>query len=196
MRDLQECQAEVFRRSEKRIKERKKRRNHILMLCIPLVLCLTTIGGFFLSGGGPGKSADCAAPEMATGSLYAGSGENLPYGAFCGTVEVSGNGFSHLYTSVEDVQGIIDFIEEVISSPKTNTLSESIAVFDPQNGSTTLEDDSEIGGYKILIKHSNGTSTEYLLIGSTLTNQSTQESFPMTEGTYFALKDLLGIPFY
>ena len=62
MRDLQEFQAEVFRRSEKRIKERKKRRTHALMLCIPLVLCLTTVSGFLLSGHGLTKSADEAIP--------------------------------------------------------------------------------------------------------------------------------------
>ena len=38
MRDLNECKAEVFRRSENRIKQRKRRRNRVLSLCIPLCL--------------------------------------------------------------------------------------------------------------------------------------------------------------
>ena len=38
MRDLNECKAEIFRRSENRIKERKKHRNRVLSLCIPLCL--------------------------------------------------------------------------------------------------------------------------------------------------------------
>ncbi len=196
MRDLQECQAEVFRRSEKRLKERTKRRNHILMLCIPLVLCLTTIGGFLLSGVGLDRSTDCAAPEMATENLYAGSGDDLPDGAFGGTVEVSGNGLSHLYTSVEDVQGIIDFIDKIVKTPETNTLSESIDIIADQSTSINIQDDCSFGAYKILVKHSDGTSTEYSLRGSALTNQATQETFHMSEDTYFALKDLLGIPFY
>lgn len=41
MRELNECKAEVLRRSEKRIKERKKARNRILTLCIPLCLILS-----------------------------------------------------------------------------------------------------------------------------------------------------------
>lgn len=41
MRELDECKAEVFRRSEKRIKERKKKRNRILFLCISLFLIVT-----------------------------------------------------------------------------------------------------------------------------------------------------------
>lgn len=89
MRSLQECQAEVFRRSEKRIKERKKRRKHILMLCIPLVLCLTTIGSFLLSGVRQDKSTDLAAPEMVTKNLYAGSGDIPMDGVFCDSVTES-----------------------------------------------------------------------------------------------------------
>ena len=41
MRDLKECQAEVFRRSEEKIKARKRTRNRILAVCIPLCLLLS-----------------------------------------------------------------------------------------------------------------------------------------------------------
>ena len=41
MRDLQECQAEVFRRSEEKIKARKRTRNRILAVCVPLCLLLS-----------------------------------------------------------------------------------------------------------------------------------------------------------
>ena len=40
MRDLKECRAEVFRRSEKRIKERKRKRGLALSCCIPVCLVL------------------------------------------------------------------------------------------------------------------------------------------------------------
>ena len=38
MRDLNECTAEVFRRSEKRIKERRKNHSRVLAVCIPVCL--------------------------------------------------------------------------------------------------------------------------------------------------------------
>ena len=41
MREINECTAEVFRRSENRIKERKRNRNRILAMCIPLCLIIT-----------------------------------------------------------------------------------------------------------------------------------------------------------
>lgn len=40
MRELNECMAEVFRRSENRIKAQKRKRNRILAICIPLCVAL------------------------------------------------------------------------------------------------------------------------------------------------------------
>ena len=47
MRNLEDCKAEVFRRSEERIKERKRTRNRVLACCIPLCLLLA-VGGLYL----------------------------------------------------------------------------------------------------------------------------------------------------
>lgn len=38
MRELNECTAEVFRRGEKRIRERRRNRNRVLAVCIPICL--------------------------------------------------------------------------------------------------------------------------------------------------------------
>ena len=43
MRDLNACKAEIFRRSENRIKERKKHRKRVLSLCIPLCLVVGSL---------------------------------------------------------------------------------------------------------------------------------------------------------
>ena len=47
MRNLEDCKAEVFRRSEERIKERKRSRNRVLACCVPLCLLLV-VGGLYL----------------------------------------------------------------------------------------------------------------------------------------------------
>lgn len=47
MRNLEDCKAEVFRRSEERIKERKRKRNRVLACCIPLCLLLVA-GGLYI----------------------------------------------------------------------------------------------------------------------------------------------------
>ena len=47
MRNFEDCKAEIFRRSEKRIKERKRARKQVLACCIPLCLLLVA-GGLYL----------------------------------------------------------------------------------------------------------------------------------------------------
>ena len=47
MRNLEDCKAEVFRRSKERIKERKRKRNLVLACCIPMCLLLVA-GGIYI----------------------------------------------------------------------------------------------------------------------------------------------------
>lgn len=106
MRDLNECQAEVFRRSEKRIKERKQHRKRILLACIPLVLCITLFSAFFL------RDTNRAAPEAPIATRPA---MNAPCGDWDGSspgsilrVEVYGLAFSRIYTDAADIILISD----------------------------------------------------------------------------------------
>lgn len=76
MRNLEECRAEVFRRSEARIRARKRRNIAILTACVPLVLCVALVW----AAGLPGKTGERAsgltgecAPESAMGAVPAGT---------------------------------------------------------------------------------------------------------------------------
>lgn len=60
MRDLKECKAEVFRRSENRIKARKKLRNRVLSLCIPVCL---VIGALLILPGLPSQQKNASHSE-------------------------------------------------------------------------------------------------------------------------------------
>ena len=190
MRELHECQAEVFRRSEKRIKERKQRRNHILMVCIPLILCVTIFGGLFL----PNLDDFKGAPESSDELLYSGTGTEAVGGLFTGSVEVSGNGVSSYYTSVENVQGIMRLINGVVAVPETNDGDDLRDYITDESTSTDANENYQENCYKILVKRSDGSSTEYLLVGSLLINQTTQQEYPVGEATMKDLKNALGIP--
>lgn len=63
MRNFEECKAEVFRRSEDRLKQIRKRRIHIAALCVPLILCLGI--GFWAFSQGIFAAKNGAAPENA-----------------------------------------------------------------------------------------------------------------------------------
>ena len=106
MREINECTAEVFRRSENRIKERKQRRKRILMVCIPLVLCIPLCSAFFLKG--PNRTT----PEAPVGTHFpmnnpAGNWDEY-FTASILRVEVSGLDFSRIYTDAADIILISD----------------------------------------------------------------------------------------
>lgn len=101
MRDLNECQAEVFRRSEQRIKERIKRRKHILLACVPLVLCIALLAAF-----SPWDTRTAAPEEPAVN----GAPMDGPAGNWDGSfnlsvlrIDVSGLDFSKTYTDTADI---------------------------------------------------------------------------------------------
>ena len=56
MRDLKECTAEVFRRSEERLKKQKRARLRIVAVCVPL-LVIASLAAAMLPPGTPAKRA-------------------------------------------------------------------------------------------------------------------------------------------
>lgn len=63
MRELNECKAEVFRRSDNRIKERRRKFNRVLALCVPLCLILTIFSVTILPALMPAGSDKAAGEE-------------------------------------------------------------------------------------------------------------------------------------
>lgn len=191
MRELHECQAEVFRRSEKRIKERKARRNHILMACIPLVLCLTIFGAFLF----PQMDDLKQAPESGNEQYFGAMGTDTMGGVITGSVEVSGNGISSFYSTEEDVLEIMRLINGIVAIPETESDgSDDRDYITDENHSTEQKENQKEKGYTILLKRGDGSSTEYLLVGSLLIDQTTQQEYPVSENTMKDLKNALGIP--
>ena len=190
MRNFEERKAEVFRRSEKRIKERKQRRNHMLMACIPLVLCLTIFGAFLF----PQMDDLKQAPESSNEQFSGAMGTDEDGGLFAGSVEVSGNGVSSYYTSVENVQGIMRLINGIVAVPETNDGDDLRDYITDESTSTDKNENYQESCYKIVVKRSDKTSTEYLLVGSVLIDQTTQQEYPVSEDTMKDLKNALGIP--
>ena len=75
MRNFEDCKAEVFRRSEERIKERKRTRNRVMACCIPVCLLLVA-GGLYIrpllepvDEMGRKSEEDCAIPEREPGGV-------------------------------------------------------------------------------------------------------------------------------
>ena len=200
MRNFEERKAEVFRRSDKRIKERKQRRNHILMACIPLVLCITLFSAFFLPGMLPGDTKDPGVADGAVGGLTENKSESLAC-AYT-KIDVIGNGISLSYTKASDVLSISNQLASyMVSEPENSTsIDEHPRGDDFKNESA---EDSYIGttgatsaageGYVITLTLHEGGTIAYRLSGNSLLDIAENKTYKLTQAQLKELNELLGI---
>ena len=196
MRELHECQAEVFRRSEKRIKERKQRRNHILMACIPLVLCITLLGAFLFPGATP---EDPSFNGSAGGGLTEEKFESLS--CPIAKITVTGGNFSQTYKEVEDLLLISDQLYSYGSrGSETNGTTDDGIASEGEDRKENADDvsgsvaDSANNAYTITLITHEGVKTEYQLVGKTLKNLTTKQTYNLSQTQVNELYELLGIP--
>ena len=198
MRNFEERKAEVFRRSEKRIKERKARRNHILMACIPLVLCITILGAFLH----PNVTPDGAADPGDTSPVVDGMGSDGFTSLSCpiAKITVSGNNFSISHTEVADLLLISDQLYSYgTRAPSSNGTTDTVVDEDdvPKDNGEDVSGsimDSANAAYTITMVTHEGVKTEYQLVGKTLTNLTTNQTYKLTQTQANELRTLLGIP--
>ena len=190
-----ECQAEVFRRSEKRILERKQRRNHILMACVPVVLC-----GALLFALKPMMPSDQKTEQENT-TQQESTGRPESDGMMASnSVAVIGSGFSNNVTMLEDFQAITGIIESITtgSGDRNNATTDEPLYGDASDVDGAASDVDGAapmsGGYLVTVIGEDGTETVYRLDGLSLVNQTTNERFLMDAETGSLLNNALGIP--
>lgn len=174
MRSLDECRAEVFRRSEKRIEKRQKRRKMLLTCCVPLVLCVTLLAVCTL----PDKkdTASGAVPEM-MGGVNGG----------VSSVEIRGTGvlslYSHRITEPLQVEEIYDYLQDFGTKGDTGGTLDGMPL--PPSAPPFLE-----GGYTITFSN---TGEVYTLSGNELTDEQTGQTVELSDSQLARLKELIGL---
>lgn len=166
MRTLHECQAEVFRRSEERIRARR-RAARALLVCLPLILCITAFSLFVLPDlaalpGEPGSKNDSAAPPPAVCRIDISEADQV--------------------TSVTDqarIRAITDALTELNVSP------------DAPSGGSDIPEVS--GGCTIVLVSEDSSQTAYLLTRQSLTNRDTGHTINLTQTQAAELTALLGL---
>ena len=155
MRNFEERKAEIFRRSENRIKEQKKMRNSIFALGVSL--CLVLLVWFVAKLPAPPITDDNVSSEAVSNfeneenfTINADENEQI-----CKLIET-------LFENAEDYGGV---------SPEGET----------QMGSSTFLPTGSLSyRYKFTLTDENGAVT-YILNGLVLTNEATNESIMLTE---------------
>ena len=198
MRNFEERKAEVFRRSENRIKERKRNRNRILALCIPLCLIVTVWSVMILPAMLPAsKNNDGAENYMDIAGGVDGSEARY----VC--VEVMSTGTATQSAILKDDADEVAQIYYTVQSSFVNSgggnkesakeEAEDDALTDEnkdysQSGTTNLS-----SGFRIIFSTENGAQTIYSLSGDTLINETTKQETILAEDQRSNLLNMLGL---
>lgn len=197
MREINECTAEVFRRSEKRIKERKRNRNRILALCIPLCLIVTIWSVMILPAMLPASKSDNNAGEAMD---IIGSVDGT--GAAFVRVEVMSTGTATQSTILKDDADEVAQIYYTVQSSFVNSgggNKESVNEEAEDDALTENKDYSQSGttnlssGFRIIFTTENGAQTIYSLSGDKLINETTKQETILTENQRSNLMNMLGL---
>ena len=198
MREINECTAEVFRRSEKRIKERKRNRNRILAFCIPLCLIVTVWSIMILPAMMPASKSDNNAGE---GMDIMGSVDGTA--AAYVRVEVMSTGTATQSAILKDDADEVAQIYYTVQSSFVNSgggnkesakeEAEDDALTDEnkdysQSGTTNLS-----SGFRIIFITENGAQTIYSLSGDKLINETTKQETILAEDQRSNLLNMLGL---
>ena len=198
MREINECTAEVFRRSEKKIKERKRNRNRILAFCIPLCLIVTVWSIMILPAMMPASKSDNNAGE---GMDIMGSVDGTA--AAYVRVEVMSTGTATQSAILKDDADEVAQIYYTVQSSFVNSgggnkesakeEAEDDALTDEnkdysQSGTTNLS-----SGFRIIFSTENGAQTIYSLSGDKLINETTKQETILAEDQRSNLLNMLGL---
>ena len=197
MREINECTAEVFRRSEKRIKERKRNRNRILAFCIPLCLIVTVWSIMILPAMMPASKSDNNAGE---GMDIMGSVDGTD--ASFVRVEIMSIGTATQSTIQKDDATEVAQIYSTLQSSFVNSgggNKESVDEEAVDDALTENKDYSQSGttnlssGFRIIFTTDNGAQTIYSLSGDKLINEKTKQETILTEDQRSNLMNMLGL---
>lgn len=197
MREINECTAEVFRRSEKRIRERKRNRNSILAFCIPICLIVTVWSIMILPAIMPASKSDNDAGE---GMDIMGSVDGTDT-AFV-RVEVMSSGTATQSTILKDDADEVAQIYYTVQLSFVNSgggNKESVNEEAEDDRLTENKDYSQSGttnlssGLRIIFTTENGAKIMYSLSGDKLINETTKQETILTEDQRSNLLDMLGL---
>ena len=194
MRELYECRAEVFRRSENRIKERRKKRSRMLAVCIPLVFCIAAYSVFILPAMLPASKTENFADNNAVsgkyGSIFACSYTEV-------VISCADDSDSRRITDAAEVARILSAIQGLCDDPGSSgsVLPEvnpgEIPVVESIYQSMGLTPD--LNGFVVTFRTEDGYENIYVLDGNELFNVNEKTRILLTDLQTAALKEALGI---
>ena len=182
MRDLSEYKAEIFRRSEEKIKERKKLRNRALTFCVPLCLVFAALAF--------AKLPDISASDISDESVSGDVSYSLP--VIDDLMEELPNTFGY---NVEEEPEMWDLIQSAFEADKQEVHRTDDQQYVATSGtvvqdSVLLFSDTE---YEIIFVNKDKEVFIYTLKGNVLTDTISKEKVTLSSEQVFELQEKLGI---
>lgn len=198
MRSIQECQAEVFRRSEIRIKARKKRRQQIITACLPLVLGVCAVSALVL----PELLQTGAKTSEAAPAMGSPDGGYYSYSCAIEKITVEGKGICLQVTDTERTMSIYDHLtgrtvgstaDQPKDSPRPENESEATTPKQNTDKTGSATEDCAGDGITVTVIMGDGSRREFLLAGDVLTDLKENRSRRLSAYQLAELRQLLGL---
>ncbi len=175
MRSFDERKAEIFERSKKIIKERKRKRKEVLTVCISLAVCISVLSVLSIQ---KFKVSNDNIENTATTNSATYLYTSLEITEFSVTENKSKK-----HTSKADVQKVYSIVQSCFSDKVPSG-------YDNFTGNSATDIKGALS-YTITFKSKDGTSLIYDLEGKTLTNTATNQNVTLTEDKYSQLLALI-----
>ena len=198
MRELNECTAEVFRRSERRIKARRRGRVRALVLCIPVCLIAAVWSAVALSPAG------LVGDSVGSDRFQGEAAGNAPASPACpyDAVEIRRTGLfpeeqEHTGTVTdrpevaEMFQAICALFADAAGSDQISCASLPALEENKSNG--LIESAGKRKDYTITFTAGDGSRAVYTLRANILVNESTNETVFLSGGQAAGLLAVLGL---
>ena len=193
MRELDECTAEVFRRGEQRIKERRRKRNRALALCIPVVLIAAVWSFLRLPVMQP--LAEALEQNYASGEAAGSAPETnaCPYTA----AEIKAPERCEEVTDRLAVAEMFGAVNSIFADANRDASGDFLAESFPTSDANTSQVQDELTGTwkgcTIAFTAEDGSRAVYHFNENTLVNVSTNEKVFLSDAQTAGLMAVLGI---
>lgn len=182
MRDLSEYKAEIFRRSEEKIRERKKLRNRAFAFCIPLCLVFAAIAF--------AKLPEISASDIANENVSGDVSYSLP--VIDDLIEELPNSFGF---NVEESPEIWNLIQSAFEADKQEVNRADDQQY-TETTQTVVQDSLSLfsdSKYEMYFVNKDRDVFYYTLEGNVLTDVTTKEKVKLSSEQVFELQEKLGI---
>lgn len=186
MRELNECKAEVFRRSENRIKERRRKRSSII--AFSLVFCIAACFVLLIPAANNHADKDAAHENYGESDIYS-----------CTEVVIRHAGYfdtdSRTITDAAETARILFAIRNLfdVSSSSVNGFPDYAEILNESLACPSTEMPTELNGFIIIFRTEDGYEMVYVLDGNELLDLNENTKITLTDLQTDELKEMLGI---